>query len=81
MMDYLKMIWPTPFKVQEKDVVSLVKQLVIFLVVCAIGSLLIGLLAGIPVVGFIFVILGGLIDIYSLVGIVLAVLKFLGMVR
>lgn len=81
MMDYLKMIWPTPFKVQEKNVVSLVFQLVIFLVVCAIAGVLLGWLTGIPVVGFIFGILGGLMGIYSLVGIVLAVLKFLGMVR
>ncbi|MBP3378094.1 MAG: hypothetical protein J6L96_05040 [Clostridia bacterium] len=81
MIDYLKMIWPTPFKVQEKDVVSLVMQLVIFLVVCTVGGLLIGLLAGLPVVGFIFVILGSLLDIYGLVGIILAVLKFLGMVK
>lgn len=81
MIDYLKMIWPTPFKVQEKDVVSLVMQLVIFLVLCTVGGLLIGLLAGLPIVGFIFVILGSLLDIYGLVGIILAVLKFLGMVR
>ena len=81
MLDYLKMIWPTPFKVQEKDVVSLVIQLVIFLVLCTVGGLLIGLLAGLPIVGFIFVILGSLLDIYGLVGIILAVLKFLGMVK
>ena len=81
MIDYLKMIWPTPFKVQEKDVVSLVIQLVIFLVLCTVGGILIGLLAGLPVVGFIFVILGSLLDIYGLVGIILAVLKFLGMVK
>ena len=81
MLDYLKMIWPTPFKVQEKDVVSLVIQLVIFLVLCAVGGLLIGLLAGLPIVGFIFAIAGSLLDIYGLVGIILAVLKFLGMVK
>ncbi len=81
MIDYLKMIWPTPFKVQEKNVVSLVIQLVIFLVVCAVAGVLLGWLTGIPVVGFIFGILGSLMGIYSLVGIVLAVLKFLGMVR
>ena len=81
MIDYLKMIWPTPFNVKEKDVVSLVFQLVIFLVVCAIAGVLLGWLTEIPVVGFIFGILGGLMGIYSLVGIVLAVLKFCGMVK
>ena len=40
-MDMLKKIWPLPFKVKEKDVVSLVVQLVIFLVVCAVVGVLI----------------------------------------
>lgn len=80
MMDLLKMIWPTPFKIQKGNVVSLVIQLVIFLVICAVVGWLIGLLASTPVVGVIFGIVGGLMGLYSLIGIVLCVLKFLGMV-
>lgn len=77
-MDLIKKVWPTPFNIKEKDVTSLVIQLVIFLVVCAIAGVIIGFLAGIPIVGILFSIIGSLMGIYSLVGIVLCVLKFLG---
>ena len=53
-MDMLKKIWPTPFKIQEKDVVSFVIQLVIFLVITALIGWVIALLAGIPIIGIIF---------------------------
>lgn len=80
-MDLLKKIWPTPFKIRPKDVVSFVIQLVIFIVVCAIGGLLIGLLSGIPIAGIIFSILGGLLDLYGLIGVILCVLVFLDIVK
>lgn len=80
-MDILKKLWPTPFKIQEKNVLSLVIQLVIFLVICAVVGWLIGILAKIPIIGIIFGIVGAFMEIYSLVGIILCVLKFLGMVK
>ena len=79
-MDMLKKYWPTCFKVEKGNAVSLVIQLVIFLVVCAVVGILIGVLAGIPIIGIIFSIIGALLEIYSIVGIVLCVLKFLGKV-
>lgn len=80
-MDLVKKLWPTPFKIRPKDVMSFVIQLIIFIVVCAVGGILIGLLAGIPIVGIIFSILGGLLDLYGLIGIVLCVLVFLDVVK
>ena len=80
-MDMLKKFWPTPFKIKEKDIASFLIQLLIFIVVCAIVGWLIGVLAGIPVLGLIFKLLGALIEIYGFVGIVLCVLKFLGIVK
>lgn len=80
-MDMLKKIWPTAFAVKEKDVVSLVIQLVILLVVCAVFGVLIGVLIKVPVLGIIFTIIGSLVEIYGLVGIILCILKFLGMVK
>ena len=77
-MGLIMKVWPTPFKIKEKDVTSLVIQLVIFLVVCAIAGVIIVFLASIPIIGIIFSIIGSLMGIYSLVGIVLCVLKFLG---
>ena len=77
-MSTLKTIWPTPFKIEKGNVASLIIQLVIFLVVCAVVGWLIGLLSGLPLLGVIFTLLGSLMEIYSVVGIVLCVLVFLG---
>lgn len=80
-MDMLKKIWPTPFKIKEKDTTSFVVQLIIFIVVCALIGLAIGLLAKIPVLGIIFGLVGGLVELYGLIGIVLCVLQFLGILK
>ena len=80
-MDILRKYWPTPFKVQKGDIASLIIQLLIFIVICAVIGWLIGLLAGIPVIGIVFSLVGALFEIYGLVGIVLCVLKFLDIVK
>lgn len=80
-MDLLKKIWPTPFMIKEKDVASFIIQLVIFLVVCTVIGWVIALLAGIPILGIIFGLIGALFEIYGIVGIVLCVLTFLGMAK
>lgn len=80
-MDFLKKFWPTCFKVEEKNVVSLIIQLIIFLVICAVIGWVISLLAAIPIIGIIFVLVGALMEIYGLVGVVLCILKFLGIVK
>ncbi len=80
-MDTLKKLWPTPFKIKEKDIASFLIQLIIFLVICAVAGAVIGLLAKIPLLGIIFSIIGALVEVYGLVGIVLCVLKFIGAVN
>ena len=80
-MDTLKKLWPTPFKIKEKDITSFLIQLIIFLVKCAVIGWLIGILAGIPIIGIIFSLIGALVEIYGLVGIVLCVLKFIGSIN
>ena len=79
-MSLLKTLWPTPFRVKKGDVLSLVIQLIIFIVICAVVGYLIGVLAGVPIIGIIFSIIGGLMELYGLIGIVLCVLKFFGIV-
>ena len=79
-MDFLKTLWPTPFKIKSKDLKSFLIQLIIFIVVCAVVGVLIGILSAIPILGVIFWILGSLLELYSLVGIVLCILKFLDVV-
>ncbi|MBR5272469.1 MAG: hypothetical protein IKU25_03630 [Clostridia bacterium] len=80
-MDFLRKVWPTPFRIKEKNVVSFVIQLIIFVVVCAVVGWLIGLLAGIPIIGIIVPIVGAIIELYGLVGIILCILKFIGVVK
>lgn len=80
-MDMLKKYWPTPFKVKEKDVNSFVVQLIIFIVVCAIAGAIIGILAKIPLIGLIFALIGGLVELYGLIGVVLCILLFCGIIK
>lgn len=80
-MDFLKRFWPTPFKIKKGDVASFLVQLIIFVVVCAVLGWLVGLLAGIPIIGIIFSIIGSLLGIYNIVGIVLCILVFVGTIR
>ena len=80
-MDTLRKFWPTPFKIKEKDLASFLIQLIIFVVVCAVVGVLFGVLGGIPILGIIFWVLGSLLEIYSIVGIVLCILIFLGIVK
>ncbi len=77
-MNFLKTLWPTPFKIKKGDLGSFLVQLIIFIIICAVVGWLLGLLSGIPIVGVIFGIVGSLLGLYSLVGVVLCILKFIG---
>ena len=79
-MDFLRKLWPTPFKVEKRNTQGFVVQLIIFIVVCAIIGILLGALANIPVVGIIFGIVASLVELYCTVGIVLCILKFVGVI-
>lgn len=79
-MDFVKKLWPTPFKIKKGNLASFLIQLIIFIVIVAVVGWLIGLLAGLPIIGIIFSLVGSLIGIYNIVGIVLCVLRFLGTV-
>lgn len=80
-MDILQKVFPFSFKVKEKDVTSLIVSIIINIIVAAVGSLVLGLLSGIPIIGFLFAFVGGLMDLYAVVGIVLAVLIFLNILK
>lgn len=77
-MDKIKKIWPTPFKIEEKNLTSFLVQLIIFVVICAIAGLLINLLSLIPIVNIFSWIIGLALELYSIAGIILCVLKFIG---
>ncbi|MBQ8696188.1 MAG: hypothetical protein IJ519_00555 [Clostridia bacterium] len=66
-----------PFSAKAKDVTSLVIAIAIYLVAGAVAGFILGLLAGTPIIGFIFGLAGALVGLYCLVGIILSVLDFL----
>ena len=78
-MDMPKKIFPFSFK--SKEVKDLVINIVIYLVASIVGGWLLGLLGGIPLLGVIFDLIGSLFGLYCLVGIVLAVLDFLKILK
>ena len=71
-MDILKKFFPYSFGV--KDLTDMIIKIIVYVVVGAIASVLIGLLKEIFIIGAIIGALGGLIDLYCTVGIVLAIL-------
>lgn len=73
-MDLLKKYFPWSFK--ANDVKALVIAIIIYIVIGFVGGLIIGLLGAIPFIGWLFSIVGGLLDLYTLIGIILAVLVF-----
>ena len=77
-MDLIKKLWPTPFNIKKGNLASFLIQLIIFIVITAVVGVLIGVLSGVPIVGILFWIVGGLMEIYTIVGIVLCILNFLG---
>ena len=80
-MDMLKTLWPFSFKVKEKDVTSLVVQLIVLIVACAIAGVAIGLLMWIPIIGWIIGIVGSLVGLYCVIGIVLCILQFCAVLK
>lgn len=79
-MDTIKKIFPYSFK-EKKTIGALLINVLIQLVIAAIFGILIGVLAKIPVVNLITGIVGGLVDLYFVVGIILSILHYLNIVK
>ncbi len=75
-MDMLKKYFPLSFR--GKEVKDLVISIVIYIVASAILGVLLGILGNIPVVNLVTGIVGTLVWIYSVAGIVIAILDFVG---
>lgn len=78
-MDMVKKYFPQAFK--ANDVKSLIIALLIYAVLAVVGGFVIGLLGIIPIIGFIAGILGWLLEIYCTIGVILAILVFLKIVK
>lgn len=84
-MDAIKKIWAFSFTVQKKNATSLVVNLIVWVLAAVIAGLLIGLAGWIGgllpevlggLIGWVLRIIGTIVDVYCVVGIVLAILNF-----
>ena len=88
-MELVKKIWSYSFKVQKKSVSSLVVNLIVWVVGAFLAGVILWLataLTGwIPVVGWligtIVGVLGGVIELYTVIGIILSILVFLDILK
>ena len=73
-MDFLKKFWPNAFKANE--LAAFIIALIIYIVIDVVCGFVIGLLAQLPIIGFIFSLLGSLVGLYAFIGIILSILVF-----
>ena len=78
-MDALKKFFPHAFKATELS--KLIITIIIYLLIDVVCGFVIGLLAKLPIIGIIFGLLGSLVGLYATVGIVLAILVFLKVLK
>ena len=78
-MDTLKKLVPWSFK--NKTMKDLIVSILIYMAINIVGGFVLALLSIIPLIGFVFSLLGGLLGIYSLAGVILASLHFFGLLK
>ena len=78
-MDLIKRFFPQAM--QAHDVKGLIIAILIYAVVNFLGGIVLGLLDAIPLVGFVFGVLGWVLGIYCAAGIIVALLVFLKIVK
>ncbi|MBQ8203394.1 MAG: hypothetical protein IJZ75_03845 [Clostridia bacterium] len=78
-MDTLKKFFPHAFK--AVDVTKFITSLIIYALIDIVCGVVIGILAKIPLIGFIFGLLGSIIGLYALVGAILTILVFVKVIE
>ncbi len=78
-MDALKKFFPIAFKATELK--AFIVSLIIYVVIDVVCGFVIGLLAKLPIIGFIFSLVGSLVGLYAFVGIVLSILVFAKVIK
>ncbi len=65
-----------PFSTRSNTVGGLIVSIAVYIVCGAVAGIIIGLLAKMPIIGFIFGLVGGIVDLYCLCGIIISVLIY-----
>ncbi len=78
-MDILKALFPLSFR--NKTIKDLLICILIYIAINVLGSLVLGLLSILPIIGFVFSFVSGLLGLYTLVGVVLASLRYWGLLK
>ena len=78
-MDMLKKFFPNAFK--ANDLKAFIVSLIVYVLIDVVCGIVIGFLAKLPLIGFIFGLLGSLVGLYAFVGIVLSILVFAKVIK
>ncbi len=78
-MDVLKKIFPHAFA--TKGLGSLIVRIIIYVIIGAIAGVLIGILAKMPIIKIFAGVLGGIVELYVFVGVVISILVFLKILK
>ena len=78
-MDLLKKYWPHAFK--ANDIVGLIITIIIYAVIDIVVGWLIGIVALLPIINLVCGLVGGLLGLYCFVGIILAILVALKVLK
>lgn len=78
-LDMIKKYFPHAFK--AIDVKSLIINLVIYALIAFVAGIVLGLLGVIPIIGFIFGVIGLVVELYCTAGVILAILVFLKVLK
>lgn len=73
-MDFLRKLWP--FSFETKSVSDLVLKAILYVILAALFSILMGVVNNVIVLNVIMIIVGTLADIYLLVGLILLFLNY-----
>lgn len=78
-LDMIKKYFPHAFRVN--DVKSLIVNLVIYALIAFVAGIVLGLLGIIPILGFVFGVIGWVVELYCTAGVILAILVFLKVIK
>lgn len=78
-MDLIKNLFP--ISLNACDLKGLLISILIYIVVNFVGGLVLGLLDGIPLIGFVFGVCGWILNVYCAAGIIVALLYFFKIVK